>query len=218
MRKLQFIKGVVGAAAGLVLAMSVHAADITGAGLAQIYYSGSSYANNSTSKVIINPKLGPAGNSYISTGRIYGMTIIPGFAEQLDTVTIPVDANGFYSNTGSNTTHYIMGLTGGNLSNLNVGNLKLTQKNFTACTTTYIMTSSIIVDGKKIFCGTTTANTCAIYDLESETWSTVTTTHGTSNSGLAYDGESKVYIAGSLGILGILFIKSLDRFFNLSTF
>ena len=32
MRKLQFIKGVVGAAAGLVLAMSVHAADITGAG------------------------------------------------------------------------------------------------------------------------------------------------------------------------------------------
>ena len=32
MRKLQFIKGVVGAAAGLVMAMSAHAADITGAG------------------------------------------------------------------------------------------------------------------------------------------------------------------------------------------
>ena len=32
MRKLQFIKGVVGAAAGLVMAMSAHSADLTGAG------------------------------------------------------------------------------------------------------------------------------------------------------------------------------------------
>ena len=32
MRKLQFIKGVVGAAAGIVMAMSAHAADLTGAG------------------------------------------------------------------------------------------------------------------------------------------------------------------------------------------
>jgi hypothetical protein len=165
------------------------------------------YSNNNTSiKLVVTPKLSAYTNQYIAAGRIYGINIANNVGEQLDTIDIRTDANGFFSTTGTSNTHYIFGLTGSTAYSEQGGfqtySRPLNSSSFAAQT----IAEGLVVNGRYIWCTqTAAANSIPYYDLDSDSWTSFTVTGlGTPVSGgIAYDGSRFIYVTGTLGFARI---------------
>ena len=193
--------------------------DFRDMGISQAFFQ-TQYNNNRETRLVLTPKLGAYTNQYIAAGRIYGINIVPPIADQLDTVTIPVDANGFYSSAGSNTSHYVFGLTGGAIGNAKqefgrqywqpIKSASESGANTEVINPTYVF-NGIVTNGRYIWVstyasGTVVAqNTIWYYDMDLQNWSSLNNIgYGESGSGgMAYDGRDFIYISGTRGVARI---------------
>ena len=153
---------------------------------------------------VINPTLSSRFETYIDTGRIYGITMVPPSGRGLDTLDIPIDSNGFYDANGTTTTHYMFNLCGGNVNNysLATGNVKVELLGAAnAPVNNSAISRGVVVRGKFLFVLEFQGNKIFKYDLVGKSWSqidfAVTTVFG--GTDLIYDGEDHIYIARSGG-------------------
>lgn len=152
---------------------------------------------------VINPSLSSKFETYIDTGRIYGLHIIKPTGGGLDTVDIPIDNNGFYDSTGTTTTHYTFATGGGNSYHFNLtsGDIKI-EYALPGHADTPELTYGVIVRGKYLFTSEarTGANALYKFDLISKLWTKIPYTNDTGLfyiQDMIFDGEDHIYISRS---------------------
>lgn len=158
-------------------------------------------------KVFTSPRIGGIYD-YIPFGRIYGLKVISRLGNNFDTVSVPVDADGF-ANTygGTPTQHYIFGLTGGSsggqspVSMLQSTTGGLLQETYTSSTfsATQIY-RTVLVNGRYFYSATASANVCK-YDIETGLWSNIAVPNLCEN--MIFDGNANLYVGTQSGVTRI---------------
>jgi hypothetical protein len=175
-----------------------------GQGIASIAGPNINYRANTLPRTILSPKFSITANNAVSGGRFYGMNISPNIGEMLDVTYIPINSNGFFSNSGSVSKHYVLGMTGGNDSSIanGAGRLKFDFIDHDPTSNAAVFYDAVVVRGRYIYltCGNTTAGYSILkkYDLDLNKWQEISLP-GVGDS-LIYDGGNNLYVSTSLGI------------------
>jgi hypothetical protein len=188
---------------------------------------------NTNSAPIYSVKLGPQNsNSFFSTGRVYGINLSGlTFNDTLDTVTIPSNSTTkLFSPTGSNATHYVLGITGGPMQTVSTNPAGITTEKLKfdyidseyAPANTEHFYDGVVVRGRYVYltCGNTTVGYPILkkYDLDTNNWTTISLP-GQGDS-LVYDGGNNIYVSTSTGLSQVNIdnnsIANLDMSSNLA--
>lgn len=151
----------------------------------------SNYVWDLNSSVISNLKL--AGyNQFYPTGKIFGLKITGKLGNPLDTTIIPVDANLFYSPTGTNTTHCLLGIHGGYKDKLSAGTNKLSPTVYNSGTALGTPYQSVIVSGRFVYMTTSTG----FHKFDNITLTFVyNVLPAGAFTGVKFDGENSLYVS-----------------------
>lgn len=175
-----------------------------GLGIASINPSSFVYNGNTSLRPVMDMRVGSQVLNYFEYGRLYGLKLTTNLGSPLDTFALPVDGNLFFSNTGSNNSHFILPITGGGHTTVSVGAGRMYQELMpVAGTNTTIFDTSGLVHGRFIYntagTGTNTqANVVIKIDLDTGTWSNIAVP-GTAE-GIIYDGGNNVYVSTGVGV------------------
>lgn len=173
---------------------------------------GQSYVWNNTKTLISNIKLTGYSTNYV-IGRIYGLKITTKLGAVLDTSSVPVDANLFYSATGTPTTHYLLGINGEyadrltsktNFLNANITN---SPNAFGACWQT------VFVSGRFMYFTTSTG----FHKFDAQTQGiTFNILPAAAYYSVKFDGENSLYVTGATANLVYKVNLSDDTYTSLS--
>lgn len=153
---------------------------------------------DSSKKIVINPSLTSKYNKYIDTGKIYGLTLTQPIGNSLDTTNLTVDADGFYSDTGSSATHYVMNLSGGNVNGISQlsGSLKI-KDTLPVSTQSSHLVNGVVVRGKYLYATPLSNTSLHKIDISTGAETVLTFTDGYSayNVDIIFDGEDHIYVS-----------------------
>lgn len=157
------------------------------------------YRWDNTKNVASSIKLVENSSSYACpSGRFHGITLLSQkvTANTLDSVSIPLNTDGFFDNTGTPTDHSLLGLSGGWTSNLAkaTGNLALAQT-YAANPSGFAIYDMVIVSGRYLYINT--SGGFIKLDVASGTPILLDSLVG---RGMVFDGYKYVYIATTSGI------------------
>lgn len=175
-----------------------------GTGLASLNSETFRYNANTSLRPIADLRVTSQALGHYDFGRIYGLKLTTNLGAALDTITVPVDGNLFFSNTGSNNSHYILPISGGPGHAVQVGVSKIYQELIPApATNSAIFDTSGLVKGRYIFntvgtANNTQANVVSKLDLDNGTWSNIALP-GTAEC-IIYDGGNNVYVTTGVGV------------------
>lgn len=154
---------------------------------------GQSYVWNNTKTLISNIKLAGYSSNYV-VGKIYGLKITTKLGNVLDTTVVPVDANLFYSATGSNTTHYLMGIHGGYTDKLATGSNRLQSQVTVSGTALGTPWQSVVVGGRFVYFTTSTG----FHKFDAQTQGfTYNILPAAAYYAVKFDGENSLYVTGA---------------------
>jgi hypothetical protein len=170
---------------GVLQANNSHSAMLGG------FADGQSYVWDSNKSLISNLMLSGYTTAY-ELGRIYGLKVTVKLGSPLDTAVVPVDANLFYSPTGSNTTHYLLGIHGGYNDRFGTGTNKLQSTFTTSVTSIGNLYQSVIVKGRFLYMATT--NGFHKFDMQSQSFTYNILPAATYHT-VRYDGDNTLYVA-----------------------
>jgi hypothetical protein len=178
-----------------------------GTGITNVLGHNINYRSNTELKTFLNPRLTTQTKNFGIYGRIFGMNITTGMGENLDTIQIPIDGDGFFSNSGTSSKHFILGLTGGNDMSFVPGQnrLKLDIIDHDVQANGALFYDGVVVRGRYVYltCGNTTGGFPVLkrYNLDTNKWSE-TSLPGAGES-LVYDGGNNIYVSTDNGITRI---------------
>ena len=192
-----------------------------GTGIAQINPNTFVYNANSTLRPIMDMSVGSQLQNFFEYGRIRGLKLTYNFGSPLDTFTVPIDGNLFYSNTGSNNSHYILPISGGAANTIAIGANRLYHQLLPQAAggaNSVIFDTSGLIAGRYIYntigtANNTQANVVAKLDLDTGTWSNIAVP-GTAEA-IIYDGGNNVYVTTGVGVSRISVVN--DSISNLTS-
>jgi hypothetical protein len=148
----------------------------------------SAYKYDAGKKIASNLKLAGADSSY-PVGKIYGLKVVAPLGNIMDTAQLPVDTNGFFSSSGTLTTHALNGIHGGHILDNAVAANKLSRTSYSdPVIVTTMPTQCIIVGGKYLWMATTQG--IRRLDVVSSIIDSVT---AVTTTDIIYDGAQYIY-------------------------
>lgn len=153
----------------------------------------STYAWDANKVPISNLQLNGYDSFYL-LGRIYGLKITAKLGAVLDTTTVPVDANLFYSAGGSNTTHYLLGIHGHYSDRLAPGTNRMTALTSTAVTSLGTPAQSVLVGGRYLYFTTTTG--FHKFDIQTQGFTT-NILPAQQYWSVKFDGDNSLYVTAN---------------------
>lgn len=155
-----------------------------------------SYVWDAGKKLIGTLKLAGSSTAY-NTGRLFGMKVVPPTGAALDTVVVPVDASGFYSSSGTNTNHFLLPVSGGDMNTLAVGNNRLVATLYSGGPSQNVY-DAVVIGGRFVYCAASSYSIMKL-DLDTSVWTTVYSGGGATYA-CQYDGAGYIYFATANGV------------------
>lgn len=140
--------------------------------------------------IVSNMKLAGYASGYIA-GKIYGLKITQKLGTPLNTIIIPVDANLFYSQSGTPTNHAMLGIHGGYKDKITAGTNRLLSNVYSSATALGTPYQSVLVSGRFIYLTTSTG--FHKFDALNLTFSYNVLPAG-AYTAVKFDGENSLYV------------------------